>query len=257
MNAQEFMKQMDHAAELARNAYMELAQTLEATTRAGRQQILAIDEDTAAAEDLQLDLALLQAAPVVVAPSMCEFHPLQENGHRFVLAADGVYLEARRPWLHFIHRIAEVSGVAVPYGRITPRFDLAFGRVGTALPQLQEFARHAQAAAPLEAAGAIIWNSRLDSWRIEYPEIIGEATAASIIFQQPVLAEDEHLVIDVHSHGHLNAFFSPVDNADDAGAVKIAGVVGSLDGEPTVAFRICVLGVMIPLSFPADKIFAA
>ncbi|HWW70311.1 MAG TPA: PRTRC system protein A [Duganella sp.] len=256
MNAQEFMKQMDHAAELARNAYMELAQTLEASMRSGRQQILAINEEAVTTYDLQLDLALVQAAPVVAAPANCEFYPLQENGHRFVVATNGVYLEARRPWLHFIHQISEFAGVTVPYGSITPKFELAFGRVGTALPQLREFARHAQAAAPLEAAASIIWNSRLDAWRIEFPEIIGEATTASIRFQQPHLADDEHLVIDVHSHGHLDAFFSGVDDADDAGAVKIAGVVGNLDGVPTVAFRVCVLGVMIPLSVPADKIFA-
>lgn len=255
MNAQEFMTKMDRITDSFREAHLELARALEATTRAGHQQVLAIDESAAKAEDLQLDLALLKGAPVVVAPVKCQFQPLQENGHRFVMGAGGIFLEVRRPWLHAIQLVAPITDVTTPYGTVTPKLDLAFGRLGVALPQMKEFAAHAMAASPIEAAGAIIWNSRDDTWRIDYPSVIGEATASSIQFEQPQLAEHEHLVIDVHSHGVLGAFFSTVDDADDAGTVKISGVYGNLDRTPTVAFRLCVLGLKIPLTVPAEKIF--
>jgi PRTRC genetic system protein A len=125
------------------------------------------------------------------------------------------------------------------------------------MAQLQEFALHARTAAPVEAAAGIIWNSATRLWRIEYPEIIGEASAAHIQYKQVELADDEHLVIDLHSHGHGAAFFSSTDDVDDAGSVKIAGVYGNLDqGAPTVSFRLCVLGLTIPLNVPAAKIFA-
>ena len=73
-----------------------------------------------------------------------------------------------------------------------------------------------------------------------------------------LLAEREHLAIDLHSHGLAPAYFSATDDQDDAGAVKISGVFGNLDQPvPTVALRLCLLGLFIPLTVPAAKIFEA
>lgn len=257
MNGQDFMIKMDSLLDLTRAAYAEFAATTEAAMRAERPQILAVDEDTADAEALQLDIALLRAVPTVVAPANSEFLPLQDNGHRVVLASDGVYLEARRPWLHILHRVAPITGVHLPYGQVQSKVELAFGPLGGAMAQLQEFAEHARTAAPIEAAASIVWNSATRTWRIAYPETIGEASASRIEFKHIELADDEHLVIDLHSHGHGAAFFSSTDDADDVGSVKIAGVYGNLDhGVPTVSFRLCVLGLTIPLNVPVAKIFA-
>ena len=56
---------------------------------------------------------------------------------------------------------------------------------------------------------------------------------------------------------YLPAFFSETDNIDDAGAVKISGVIGDLDkAEPTALFRLCVLGLYIAIPVPADRVFA-
>ncbi len=257
MNAQECLIKMDSLLEITKATFEAFVHNTEIAIRAERPQVLAIDEDNPEPEKLMLDVALLAAAPVAVVPANSAFYPLQENGHRFLLAADGIYLEARRPWLHFIHRLAPISGVRIPYGPLTPTVEFPFGRLGAAMPQLQDFALHASACAPVEAAGSVIWNSVTNEWRIEYPHVIGEAGEGHIEFEQVRLADDEHLVIDLHSHGHLPAFFSGTDDCDDAGSVKIAGVYGNLDQtEPTVAFRICVLGVTIPLQVPAAKIFA-
>eukprot|EP01034_Spumella_vulgaris_P026187 gene26187-32723_t len=248
---------MDQLLDMTKAAFADFAGTTEAAINAARPQVLAVDEDAADAAALQLDTALLRAVPVVVAPAHCAFLPLQENGHRLVLATEGVYLEARRPWLHLLHRLTAIPNVHVPYGGVQAKVELAFGPLGGAMPQLQEFARHARDAAPVEAAASVIWNSAGNAWRIAYPETIGEASAAHIQFNQVELAEDEHLVIDLHSHGHGPAFFSATDDADDAGSVKIAGVYGKLDqDEPTVTFRLCVLGLTIPLNVPAARIFA-
>jgi PRTRC genetic system protein A len=257
MNAQEYLIKMDTLIDMTKSAFADFARTTEAAIRAERPQVLAIDEDNTEPEKLQLDVALLAAAPVAVVPAHSNFFPLQESSHRFLLAADGIYLEARRPWLHFIHRLAQISGARVPYGSVAAKAEFPFGRLSEAMAQLQEFALHASAAAPIEAAGSVIWNSVTGAWRIAYPEVIGEASAVHIEFKQVELADDEHLVIDLHSHGNGPAGFSDTDNRDDAGSVKISGVYGNLDqSEPTVAFRICVLGVTIPLSVPAAKIFA-
>jgi len=66
----------------------------------------------------------------------------------------------------------------------------------------------------------------------------------------PTLEEDEHMVMDLHSHGLTEAFFSRTDNKDDRGATKIAGVIGNLDKpEATASFRLCANGVFVPLPF--------
>ena len=54
-----------------------------------------------------------------------------------------------------------------------------------------------------------------------------EASAASVFIRhRPVLPEDTYLVIDVHSHGSMKAFFSSTDNVDDSGGVRLSVVLG-------------------------------
>lgn len=258
MNGQDLIIKFDELLDITRASYAAFAEQTERAMAEQRPMVLAIDEQNVDAEKLQLDVAVLKAAPIAAVPAHSAFHPLQEAGHRFLLAADGLHLEVRRPWLHFTHRLAEHAGVRVPYGRLEPKVELAFGKLGTALEQMKEFAIHAMEAAPLESAAILIWNHVSNQWSIKYPKIIGEATADRIQYEQVDLAEDgsESIAMDLHSHGHAPAFFSPTDDVDDAGTVKIAAVFGNLDQSmPTVTFRLCVLGLYLPLHVPAEKIF--
>lgn len=256
MDKQEFKGKFDELLDITRGSFATFLETAEAVLRESRPLPLAVDEETAPAETLQMDRALLAAAPVAAVPRYTAFHPLQESGHRFLLAADGLYLEVRRPWLHYIHQLAKHTAVAIPFGEVTKKCELDFGSIGSALPQMKEFAAKAKADAPIEAAASLLWNHKERTWRIAYPDIIGEATAGSIQYHQVVPGENESLAVDLHSHGHLGAFFSATDDADDRGAVKIAAVFGDLDKDkPTVAFRMCVLGLYIDIPVPASKIF--
>lgn len=256
MDKKEITGKFDELLDITRGSFATFLETAEAVLREKRPLPLAVDEAAAPAEQLQMDIALLAAAPVAAVPRYAPFHPLQESGHRFLLAADGLYLEVRRPWLHYVHQLAKHTAVAIPFGEITKKCELDFGSIGSALPQMKEFAAKAKADAPIEAAASLLWDHVKKSWRIEYPKIIGEATPGSIQYEQVVPGEDESLAIDLHSHGHLGAFFSETDNADDRGSVKIAGVLGDLDkAQPTVAFRMCVLGLYIDIPVPAAKIF--
>lgn len=256
MNKQEATSKFDELLDITRGSFATFLDTAEAVLRESRPLPLAVDEVAAPAEQLQMDLALLAAAPVAAVPRHTPFHPLQDSGHRFLLAADGLYLEVRRPWLHYIHQLAKHTAVAIPYGEITKKCELDFTSIGSALQQMKEFAAKAKADAPIEAAASLLWDHRKKTWRIEYPDVIGEATAGSIQYREVVPGEDESLAIDLHSHGHLGAFFSATDNEDDRGSVKIAGVFGDLDkDQPTVAFRMCVLGLYIDIPVPAAKIF--
>lgn len=256
MNAQELMMKMNELLDLTRSAYEEFTRQTEAAIRAERPLLLAIDEESADPVKLQMDAALTRAAPVAIVPVHCEFEPLLENGHRFLMAADGVYLEARRPWLHIIQRLAEQKAVRMPYGAIEPKVEFAFGKVGAALAELREFGEVARLKSPIEAAASLIWNDESREFALRYPLLIGEPTGSHVQYQQIELGEHESLAIDLHSHGLHPAIFSGTDDIDDAGSVKIAGVFGNLDlGLPTVAFRLCVLGLYLAIPVPASKIF--
>ena len=257
MNGTELTNKFDELLDITRTSFATFLDATQEALRAARPCVLAIDEDKADAGQLALDMATFAAAPVVAVPKHCEFAPLIENGHRFLLAEGGLYLEARRPWLHLIHRIAErPASVRIPYGAVEAKSEFSFGRLGTALPQMKEFATHAMVESPIEAAASLLWNHVTNEWSLKYPEVIGEATAGSIQYKQVDVGADESLVLDLHSHGALHAFFSATDDIDDSGSVKISGVFGSLDKDvQTVAFRLCVLGVYLPISVPADKIF--
>jgi PRTRC genetic system protein A len=257
MNGQDLQIKFNDLLEITRTSYETFLTHTEAALREARPCVLAIDEDADEAK-LALDMATYRAAPLQAAPQHCEFAPLVSNGHRLLVAQDGMHLEVRRPWLHFIHSIAKPHlDVRIPYGAIEDKLELAFGRLGTALPQLKEFGAYAMAESPVESAASLLWNHKTQEWSIRYPEVIGAASAASIQYKQVDVGEDESLVIDLHSHGTNAAFFSATDNEDDRGSVKIAGVFGNLDQPmPTVAFRLCALGVYLPLAVPADKIFS-
>ncbi|MET3232088.1 UNVERIFIED_ORG: PRTRC genetic system protein A [Burkholderia sp. 1263] len=215
----------------------------------------------AAAEDdenLPLDAALFDSAPTVAVPKHAKFAPLADVGHRFLMTAQGVFIEVRRPWLHVIQQLAKHNdtGPRPPYGDIEPKIELAFGRLGVALPFLQAFAEEARAALPNEHAAWVVWDQQKKE--LAYKALhVSKATPGSITFERPQLAAHESLAIDIHSHGDGAAFFSDQDNADDAGEVKISAVLGGL-GEgatPSVAFRLCVLGMFVPLKVPTDAIF--
>jgi PRTRC genetic system protein A len=132
------------------------------------------------------------------------------------------------------------SATGLPYGVLQERFDYAFDNdVLEAI--IDAFIRDAKLAMPNECAAWGVWNER--AGLLEYrPLIADEASPGGVTFHRPRLQPHEHLAVDIHSHGALPAFFSDTDDDDDYGETKIATVVGTLDQEPTVSNRLCVLG---------------
>ncbi len=202
-----------------------------------------------------LDIASFKTVPTAIVPPWGMFTPLTENKHRFLLAKDGLHIEVRRPWLHFIHRLYEEKSIAMPFGEVTPRIDLAFGRLGVALDLMRAFVRDAKDQLPNEHIRHLAWDEQaLALVPVELQ--IETATPGAVQYRSPDLPDHQTLAIDIHSHGALPAFFSDQDNKDDAGSVKFSGVIGNLDtSTPTLEFRLCVLGLYLPVHVPADKLF--
>lgn len=255
MNGQDIMIKFEELLSITRDSFAAFAKHTEAALMASRPMPIAVDEENLDDEKIKMDLALFAAAPVATVPVHSEFFPLQHSGHRFLLAADGLYVEVRRPWLHFIHKVADQPAIAAPYGRIEPRTELIFGRLGAALPLFRSFAESARREAPNEWADMLVWNAQ-EKQLTDLNVTIHDSTPASLRYESRPLLEHESIAFDLHSHGSLPAFFSDTDNRDDAGSVKISGVFGNLDTEkPTAVFRLCVLGLYIPVNVPAEKIF--
>lgn len=68
-------------------------------------------------------------------------------------------------------------------------------------------------------------------------------TASAIIFQT-----EEAVVMDMHSHGNLGAFFSSVDDLDETG-FRFYGVCGNLVDAPEVKIRLGVYGYFYALAW--------
>lgn len=184
--------------------------------------------------------------------------PAIDNGHRFVVADDGLWIEIKRPWLHMIWPLAQQTGVAIPYGSLRRKAQFAFGKLPVDL--ILDFANYATAALPNEAAAWLVWNEQ--TRQLEYlPLPPVSAGSGHIQFERPALAPYQSVAVDLHSHGAGPALFSAQDNQDDAGEVKISGVIGSLTPEgyrlPTIEFRICALGITVPVPVDPATLFAS
>ena len=107
---------------------------------------------------------------------------------------------------------------------------------------------HFRHSLPNEAAAFVLWSEVTREFTLDFPAI-DEAKPSRLVYRTPILAPDCHMVCDVHSHGKGRAFFSATDDADDAGATKIAVVFGKIDdpGGPEMVSRLCAGGMFLPL----------
>lgn len=193
------------------------------------------------------DVALQSVMPTVMVPRYSELKELATAGDRILMAANGVWLEVCRAWLYARVLVAKPSIIPVPYGQVSEVMRFGFGKLPKAM--VAQFIEQARARCPNECAAWVVWNQRTNEWRLMMLEETSVGPA-HVNVNLPTLEEDEHMVMDLHSHGLTEAFFSRTDNKDDRGATKIAGVIGNLDKpEATASFRLCANGVFVPLPF--------
>lgn len=191
------------------------------------------------------DLALQGLTPTVMVPAFETMACLDRPGHRFLVSRNGLWIELRRAWLHARLPVALQDAVPMPYGEVTQVVDLSCGRVPKEL--LDEFIGQARDALPNECGAVVAWHERTGAFRL-VPLHALEASPGHLKYEPADLEEGEHLVLDLHSHGKADAFFSRTDNRDDIAAVKIAGVVGKVDQpNPSFAFRLCALGQFVKM----------
>lgn len=197
------------------------------------------------------DVALQFVLPTLMVPRYAELEELATPGNRLLMAANGVWLEISRAWLYVRVPVAKPPIIPVPYGDVTEEMRFGFGKLPRAM--VAQFIEQARARCPNECAAWVVWNSQTNEWRL----MMLEETSVGpghVNVNLPALEDGEHMVLDLHSHGLTEAFFSRTDNKDDRGEVKIAGVIGNLDKpEVTASFRLCANGVFVSLPFDSSQ----
>lgn len=186
------------------------------------------------------DAAVAAATPLKA--SLYAGTPLPQVGHKdYVGAADGLYVRARTPALSVTARLTPAT---LPYAPLSEAIVPANGPVPTSL--LREFARMAAEDADREIAAVIV----TDGSGYRLIRVDGTDRSAAHVTYDDGQVDDDALVIDLHSHGRLSAFFSTVDDRSDLSrrGPYIAMVVGECDQEAIFLPRIVMAPHLIDLS---------
>jgi len=166
----------------------------------------------------------------------------------YILAENGVFIEAEGPLLAARVPVAyaEVRGLApletktvLRHGLIPQRiFDLAVNFFLTDL-------NHERYVAVTWSDGYHIYVPRQAEDKEHLSEGVdeGHGSAGGVAFLNL-----DNVILDLHSHGKMNAFFSPADNADEKG-LRLYAVVGKLGGHPQIRLRVGAYGYLAPISW--------
>jgi PRTRC genetic system protein A len=203
------------------------------------------------------DAALQAHTPTVMAPRYDDLERLQEYGHRYIVAENGLWVEALQPWIWTRMQVAS-SNARLPYGPMEPEMEhwLSIEDLDNLI---RLFLHHAKSAMPFECAAIGVYNLHTQELELRPLGVI-YASAAHVQYTRPVLAEHEALAVDLHSHGEGEAFFSAQDDLDDAGEVKLSIVVGRVHEYPdldymrkNVAARWCLHGLFEPAHYMVSR----
>ncbi len=152
----------------------------------------------------------------------------------YIVASNGLFIEAENKLLEVRVPVAncEIRGLAP----LKTKFVLTFGSI----PQ-----RFFDLALDMFLA---------DIEREHYVAVIGDAGYHIHVpvqqneGSQVVYECSDRVVLDLHSHGIMGAWFSQKDDEDDTG-LKVYGVIGNLGKTPTVNLRLGVYGYYLPLAW--------
>ncbi len=168
------------------------------------------------------DRLIQERFPTIMAPRYEDLMPCPLHQTRLLIARGGLYIDSLQPFGAF-RRCLWFADRDLPYGEVTevdefsgilrdPQVTELFENY--ILPQAAEYADDNR-----EWAGWIVWTKEegYSCLQLDF-----EASAARVFIRhRPVLPADTHLVIDVHSHGTIKAFFSSTDDFDDSGGVRL------------------------------------
>lgn len=197
------------------------------------------------------DTALQSTTPTVMVPKFEALEPLASNGHRFLMATDGLWLEVKRSWCHIVQPLGlKTSPVPMPYGSVQRKVELAFKKIP--LWMIEKFTAQAVQMHPVETGAVGIYNFLTDSFRYELCDTVKAGVGHLKARWPTALGEGESIVLDMHSHGPIDAYFSSQDIKDMGADTVIACVVGQTDQQqPQIEIAIFAAGMEIKIKSPS------
>lgn len=167
------------------------------------------------------------------------------QGYQYILAAAGVYLRAENRFFDVLLPIVrcQIRGLAP----LQPHFRLKVPRLPTRLLNAAlSDARRARCrnGGLKEALYHFHHDGLAQGARVRVLKPPQRATAASVVGAE---ANSARVILDLHSHGRLPAFWSTTDDRDEQ-SFRVYGVMGRLDTVPEIRLRLGVHGYWFPLA---------
>ena len=187
-----------------------------------------------------LDQALFASAETLIQPpSGTQLPELATGRIRYVLAANGLFIQARTSTIEASVKIAPLPD-DLPYGRANEDVRLIHGDIPEAI--WMELKHRAVAACPQEWSAYVLCTDK--GYQILEPDVHNRS-AGHISYTPLAEFRRESLLMHVHSHGLGEAYFSAQDDAADRGSgdgVYLAVVLGRCQDikTATVAQRLVV-----------------
>jgi hypothetical protein len=169
-----------------------------------------------------------------------EFEEAKQQGfpNIYITSAKGIMHHAQLAGERFVRlKVDEIPGYKeaafdeannfLPAGRIPQKF----------LFEIIQFFRDVMniKKAEQEAMAHILWNE-VEGYHIAIPDQV--VSKASVRYENNHIKPNDTIVLDIHSHNTMGAFFSGTDDNDDRIAIGYSGVVGELNkASPALKFR--------------------
>ena len=170
----------------------------------------------------------------------------KDNFHGFFIDQSGTYDVRALPHGTFITLQDKLERGAAP---LSLRFERKLPKIPSEL--LFEIIEYFKEDLSNEAMVRVVYNKKEETF--SYYKAEGARSKASILYEFDV--DDSYFspnmvqVMEIHSHNTMPAFFSKIDDRDEAGYPGMFGVVGNLDRQtPSICLRVGNLGIFEPIA---------
>ncbi len=178
----------------------------------------------------EADAILLGQTPALMMPRFSSLPELTPGCRRYVIARDGLYVQARSRSLLLVLRVEKFQS-PLPYGDLVESVQMVGGLIPYSL--YAELRRQAVAACPDEWAAFVVYDG---GYRIALPKV--EAKSGSHISYRLGGIDEDKIVLDIHSHGKSDAFFSKdLDDRSDNHGIYFASVLGHCHKEESITCK--------------------
>ena len=181
--------------------------------------------------DSEFDKNALSITPTLMKPYKGGISwPLETGCYRFIIANDGLYIEGRSDVLHASFRVSDLNGAKMPYGNHKSFCNIKNGLLPDTIKN--ELLKRCIKSGEQEYAAYVSYETT------EY--IIIEPTTVSASTSHISYQTDQNInsvLIDIHSHGLGEAYFSPTDDISDRHGIYLAVVFGRCSNTESITIK--------------------